>query len=231
MSEALELPALERWRRDPAEFITEVMVDPETGKPFVLLDAERNFLKCAFATDAEGRLLYPEQAYAAPKKSGKTGFAAMHMLTTTLIFGGSFAEGYCVANDEEQAQGRVFQAVRRIVEKSPLLRREARVTQYRVEFPATGAAIAAIASDYAGAAGANPTISNFDELWGYTSERSRRLWDEMVPSPARKISCRFTTTYAGFEGESTLLEELHNRGRELPLVGSDLHAGDGLLHG
>ena len=114
------------------------------------------------------------------------------------IYGGSFAEGYCVANDEEQAQGRVFQAVRSIVEKSPLLLREARVTQYRIEFPATGASIVAIASDYAGAAGANPTIICFDELWGYTSERSRRLWDEMVPSPARKISCRFTSTYAGF---------------------------------
>jgi phage terminase large subunit-like protein len=229
MSEALEPSALERWRRDPAEFITEILRDPETGKPFVLLDAERKFLQCAFASDADGRLIYPEQVFAAPKKSGKTGFAAMHMLTTTLIFGGSFAEGYCVANDEEQAQGRVFQAVRRICEKSPLLRREARVTQYRVEFPATGAAITAIASDYAGAAGANPTISCFDELWGYTSERSRRLWDEMIPSPARKISCRFTTTYAGFEGESTLLEELHNRGRALPRIGPDLHAGDGLL--
>jgi phage terminase large subunit-like protein len=227
VGEALEPSALERWRRDPAEFITEVLRGPETGAPFVLLDAERNFLKHAFATDADGRLLYPEQAYAAPKKSGKTGFAAMHMLTTALIFGGSFAEGYCVANDEEPAVGRGFQAIRRICEKSPLLRREAKVTQSRVEFPATGATITAIASDYAGAAGANPTISCFDELWGYTSERSRRLWDEMIPSPARKISCRFTSTYAGFEGESALLEELHNRGRALPRIGRDLHAGDG----
>jgi hypothetical protein len=89
MGEALEPSAPERCQRDPAEFIT----DPDTGKPFVLLDTERNFLKYAFTTDADDRLLYPEQAYAAPKKSGKTGFAAMHMLTTTLIFGGSFAEG------------------------------------------------------------------------------------------------------------------------------------------
>jgi hypothetical protein len=34
---------------------------------------------------------------------------------------------------------------------------------------------------------------------------------------------------AGFEGESSLLEELHNRGRALPRIGPDLHAGDGLL--
>jgi hypothetical protein len=56
VGEALEPSALERWRRDPAEFITEVLRDPETGKPFVLLDAERNFIKCAYAQDADGRL-------------------------------------------------------------------------------------------------------------------------------------------------------------------------------
>jgi phage terminase large subunit-like protein len=85
------------------------------------------------------------------------------------------------------------------------------------------------ASDYAGAAGANPTISVFDELWAYTSERSRRLWDEMVPVPTRRISCRLTTTYARFEGESELLEELYKRGLSQPGVGPDLFAGDGLL--
>jgi hypothetical protein len=31
---------------------------------------------------------------------------------------------------------------------------------------------------------------------GYASERSRRLFDEMVPPPTRKIACRLT--YAGF---------------------------------
>jgi hypothetical protein len=51
-------------------------------------------------------------------------FAAMHLLTTTLVFGGRFAEGYAIANDFEQAQGRVFRAVRRICEVSPHLHRE-----------------------------------------------------------------------------------------------------------
>src|SRR3989440_4208118 len=38
----------------------------------------------------------------------------------------------------------------------------------------------------------------------------------MVVSPARKISARFTSTYAGFEGESQLLEELYKRGLAQP---------------
>jgi hypothetical protein len=34
----------------------------------------------------------------------------------------------------------------------------------------------------------------------------------MVPVPTRKISVRLTVTYAGFEGESKLLEDLYKRG-------------------
>ncbi len=221
--------ALQRWRRQPIEFINEVLRDPETGRPFQLLDAQREFFAHAWQTDDSGRLIFHEQVFGAPKKSGKTATAAMHLLTTTLVFGGRFAEGYCVANDLEQAQGRVYLAIRRICEASPLLKREADITQSRITFPQTGAVIQAIGSDYAGAAGGNPTISSFDELWAYSSERSRRLFDEMVPSPTRKVSARLTTTYGGFENESELLQELYKRGLAQPSIGSNLHAGDGLL--
>jgi hypothetical protein len=51
----------------------------------------------------------------------------------------------------------------------------------------------------------------------------------MITSPARKISCRLTTSYAGFAGESVLLEELHKRGAALPEIGASLRAGDGML--
>ncbi len=224
--------SLTRWQRDPCAFIEEVLHDPETNKPFKLLPAERDFLGYAFKTDAAGRLLYPEQVYAAPKKSGKTGFAAIHMLCTVLLFGGRYAEGYALANDLEQAQSRVFQAVSRIVEASPLLKQAAtEILKDRITFSKVfgNATIAAIASDYTGAAGANPTVSVFDELWGFTSERSRRLWDEMVPPPTRKIACRLTVTYAGFEGESELLQELYRRGLAQPEVGKSLRAGNGIL--
>jgi hypothetical protein len=51
----------------------------------------------------------------------------------------------------------------------------------------------------------------------------------MVPPPTRKIACRLTVTYAGFEGESVLLQDLYKRGLQQPQVGEDLYAGDGLL--
>ena len=218
-----------RWRRDPCGFIEQNLFDPEIGKPFTLLPAERAFLKLCFKTDKDGRLVHPELVYAAPKKSGKTAFGAIVMLVMVLLFGGRFAEGYAVANDLEQAQGRVFQAVRRIVECSPPLA-DAEITRDRITFAKFGnASIAAIASDYAGAAGANPTITVFDGLWAVTTERGHRLWDEMVPPPTRKIAARLTVSYAGFEGESTLLETLYKRGLAQPEIGHGLHAGDGIL--
>jgi phage terminase large subunit-like protein len=229
VADHIDAASLARWRADPIAFVEEVLHDPETRRPYRLLPAERMFMEHAFRTGDDGRLLYPEQVFGAPKKSGKTAFAALHCLTTTLLFGGAYPEATIVANDLEQAQARVFEAIRRIVECSPLLKAEARLTADRITFPAIGATIAAIASDFASAAGGNQSIACFDELWAYTSERSRRLWDEMVPPPTRKVACRLTTTYAGFSGESVLLEELHKRGRALPLVGPDLHAGDGLL--
>src|SRR5262249_23462860 len=218
-----------RWRTDPAAFIEEVLRDPETGQPFVLNPAQREFLRHAFQTGEDGRLLYPEMVFSCPKKSGKTGFCAMVVLYVTLVLGGRYAEAYCVANDLEQAQSRVFAAIKRMVELCPQLEEAARVTEKKITFTETGATITALASDYASAAGSNANVVCFDEVWAYTSERSRRLWDELVPPPTRKIACRITTTYAGFEGESALLEELYKRGLQQPLVGKDLYAGDGLL--
>jgi phage terminase large subunit-like protein len=212
---------------DPVGFIETTLIDPETGRPFLLTEAERVFLHHAFQLNPAGRLRYPELIFAGPKKSGKTAFAAMCQLYVVVALGGRFAEGYCAANDFDQSQGRVFQAPARIVQASPLLSAGATVTRDKIEFG--GSVITAIASDYAGAAGANPTITTFDELWGYTSERAHRLWDEMVPPPTRKIACRLTVTYAGFEGESELLESIYKRGIAGEQIAPDLYSAGGLL--
>jgi phage terminase large subunit-like protein len=220
---------LERWRSAPLDFIQTVLHDPETGRPFVLLPAERSFLQEAFKLDDTGRLIYREWLYSCPKKSGKTTFEAIVVLTMTLLFGGAFPESYVLANDLEQAKSRVFEICCRIVTTSPLLKDEAKITQDKITFPHFNATISAIASDAGSAAGTNAVVAGFDELWAYTSERSRRLWDEMTPPPTRKIACRCTVSYAGFEGQSTLLEELYKRGLQQPLIGDDLYGGEGLL--
>lgn len=220
---------LDRWKREPDSFICEVLIDPETHKPFELYPAQKRFLREAFTLTPEGRLKYPEMIYSACKKSGKTGFAAMIVIYVIVCLGGPYAEAYCVANDFQQAQGRVFQAIARIIEASPMLRDSAKITADKIEFTSTGATVTAIASDYAGAAGANPTITVFDELWGVVSESGHRLWDEMVPVPTRRVSVRLTVTYAGFEGESELLEGLYKRGIQGENFAKSLYRQPGLL--
>ena len=68
----LDRKALRRYRADPCAFIEECLVNPETGKAYGLLEAERAFLRLAFRRRPDGRLLYPELIYSAIKKSGKT---------------------------------------------------------------------------------------------------------------------------------------------------------------
>jgi phage terminase large subunit-like protein len=214
---------------DAVRFIEGTLINPETGQAFELTGAERVFLRYAFALTPDGKLQYPELVFSAPKKSGKTCFAAMLAIYVTRILGGRFAEGYCVANSMDQASLRVYLACCRIVEASPLLRPDAAVTANKITFRSTGATIAAIPSDYSTAAGSNPSISIFDELWGYTSERDHRLFDELVPPPTRTVACRLVVSYAGYEGESELLEGLYKRGIAGEQIAPDLYVNGGLL--
>jgi hypothetical protein len=79
-----------------------------------------------------------------------------------LLFGGRFAEAICAANDYEQSVGRVFAAIRRIIEGSPLLRVEAKITADKVTI--RGAVVTAIPSNYASAAGSNHVIAVLSSL-------------------------------------------------------------------
>jgi terminase large subunit-like protein len=218
-----EANALAEYIGRPVAFI-ERLTDPETGRPFQLYPAQRAFLEAAFC----GPEIPPELVYGAIKKSGKTTFAGAVVGYVTLVLAGQFGEAYCVANDLEQSTGRVFRGVARIVKANPWLGK-ATITKGVIEFPKRGATITALASDYAGAAGTNAHIVVFDELWAFTSERSRRLWDELVPVPTRTPSIRLTTTYAGFEGESTLLLELHAKGLKGEPIGPSLFRQPGML--
>jgi phage terminase large subunit-like protein len=221
--------AITRWRHDPIAFIREVLVNPETGKPFELYPAQERFLREALTLKPDGTLPYSELLYSTPKKGGKTATTAMAMLYVIIVLAGVYGEGYCCANDYEQAQGRVFQAIARIIEKSPLLRGSAKISGDKIEFRSSGSTIVALASHYASAAGANPNFITFDELWAYQSTAAERLWDEMIPVPTRAVSARWTATYAGYEGESKLLEALYKRGLQGEQIAPNLYRNGGLL--
>jgi hypothetical protein len=225
----IDASTLARWRRDPVHFIETVLHDPEIGKPFHLYAGQREFIRRGFTLDKRGRLPYSELVFSGGKKSGKTATAALCGLYVAIVVGGAFAEVYCLSNDLEQSRSRVFQACCRILEASPMLRDSVNITKDKIVFSATKSFIQACASDYSGFAGANPSLSLVDELWGFVTESSQRLFDEASPPPTRKVSARLTTTYAGFSGDSQLLERLFKRGMEGIEVAPDLWESPGML--
>jgi hypothetical protein len=225
----IDTATLSRYRADLASFIEECLISPYDGAPYRLNEAERAFIKYAFQLDADGRLVHTLLVYSAIKKSRKTELSGLLVLAVILLLGGRYAEGFIVANDQEQAINRCFTNCCRIINANPLLRPLAKITQDRIVFESTSSQISAIASDYASIAGGHPTIAVFSELWAYTSERAQRLFSELVPVPTQKISCRLVESHAGFSGEGELLYELYQRGLKLPEVATDLRAGDGMV--
>src|SRR5215470_4531053 len=99
--------SLARWKADPVAFIGEVLVNPENGRPFELYAEQVSFLRAALKLTPDGRLPYPEMIFSAPKKSGKTGLAAMVAIYVAVVLAGPYGEVYCLANDYEQAASRV----------------------------------------------------------------------------------------------------------------------------
>ncbi len=193
----------------PIHFIDKLIKKNELGQPFTLIDHQREVLRLAFAFDSDGRLPYDTILYSCIKKSGKTTLNG----AITLAWGFTQEapnELLILANDLEQTLARVFKTMEGIIQHNPELQREAEV-QSRTIYLANGTTVTAISGDYAGAAGSNHGFVSYDELWGYTSESSTRLWEELTPVPTRKNSIRFISTYAGFEGESGLLWDLYKQ--------------------
>jgi len=201
----------EKWRRDPISFIESVLYDPETNRPFTLYREQKIFVRAAFEQDADGRMRYTDLCWSSGKKGGKTALAAMIAIYTGVVLAGNGGEIAILANDRDQAQSRVYKAVVNILRASPLLKDSAVIGVNSIVFRATNTEIKAYASDYAGFSGSNPTANIYDEGAYFTSESARRLWDEGISSPARKISFRLSVSTAGFDGESSPLRDTYDR--------------------
>jgi hypothetical protein len=200
----------------PITFIDRLIKKNELGQSFALTGEQREVLRLAFAFDEDGRLPWDTIIYSTVKKSGKT------TLNGALTLAWGFTqeapnEILILANDLEQSLARVYRTMEGIIQHNPELKLEAEVLQKQI-FLDNGTSITAISGDYQGAAGSNHGWISYDELWAYTSESSRRLFEELTSVPTRKNSIRFITTYAGFENESGLLQEIYKLG-----VGKDEH--------
>lgn len=155
--------------------------------------------------------------YSTIKKSGKTAISALVARWIAETWG-SHVEVYALANDLEQARGRLYAAALASIELDPRYARADkgiknlwRIIERQATYLPSHSTIKAVSADYKGEAGSNPVATFWSELWGYTSEASQRLWEELTPVPTRPRSIRYVETYAGYEGESSILNELEDR--------------------
>jgi phage terminase large subunit-like protein len=179
-----------------------------------LFPHQEKILGSALKFNEEGLLDFETVIYSCPKKSGKTAIAAS-VGCWYAEEGRPGTEIYVIANTQEQGAGLVFRDIiyhfKHKQETDPLGKKYCKIHEFRIDFP-NGTFIQVLAQSFKSVAGSRHALTLWDELWGYTSEFDRRVWDEMVPIPTVQNSLRFITTYAGFENESDLLWEMFIRG-------------------
>jgi phage terminase large subunit-like protein len=153
------------------------------------------------------------------KKSGKTFLAGALVIWWAFVT--SDSEVINAANDLDQSVGRVFKTVVQILKHNPTLMQSAKILGESIQL-SNGTTITAIASDYKGAAGSRHSLVVYDELWGFSLEKAERLFEELTPPPTEPNAWVLIVTYAGWVGESVLLERLYNRGLAGERIDDDL---------
>jgi phage terminase large subunit-like protein len=195
-------------------FYVEDSCDPITGEefgpgPIQLAPFQKRIIRAALERDGLGRFLWNTVIYSAPKKSGKTRISAM-VASWLAKTSEAYAEIYLAANDGSQSEDRLLSAVKKAVDLSPALSKW-KSTRGKVILP-SGAFVEAIPVDPTGQAGSNPVGVFWSELWGYAIAHKQRLFTEMTLSPVRRgRSIRWVDTYAGYSGESPVLENLYEQ--------------------
>lgn len=208
---------------DPVRWITTHFCVPELGGPLQLAPYQERCLREALSRNADGTFKYSIILWSDIKKSIKSTIAAAVALWHA--FQKSWGQIVIVANDLKQADSRIAYYLRRAVELNPAMRHLVKVRNYKTELP-NRTTVEAVPIDPTGEAGGNADAVFYSELWGAHSDAQQRMWTETTLSPTKYgHSFRWVETYAGFNGESPLLEQLYLKGvKEGAKIWDDLPA-------
>jgi phage terminase large subunit-like protein len=196
-------------RLDPVVFADTVLRLNEKGEPWSPSRHQRRALARIFRRSATGRLRFRLVLWSEVKKSGKTFLAAWLLLWWAIITPNT--EIIVVANDLEQAVGRVFRTAVALIRHNRWLQAHVTVLATELRFK-NGTVVTAIAGDYRGAAGSRHSLYLVDEPWAVTQESAERLIEELTPPPTEVDAWGLWTTTAGILGESQMLQRVYERG-------------------
>lgn len=176
------------------------------------------------STSSDGRLPYDIVCLCEPAKSGKSTiaalaalYAALHLdINSTIVM---------ASNKQDQAISEMFRSLTDAVRYNPHL---PNVDPNRSDVTfRNGNTVKAIASSSKSAAGSRFSLALFDELWGYESEDSQRLWAEFKTDPTRQASMRLAVGYCGYKGQSKLWQDLLTDGQSGQPVLTQITNADG----
>jgi len=195
---------------NPIGWIQKHFYIPETNGPILLEEYQRAVISEALRKDGQGNFIYSLILYSDLKKSAKSTIAAAVCLF--LAWHHAWESVRIVANDLKQANSRTFFYIERAIRLNPELNARCKRKLYHIELP-NHTTIDAIPVDPKGEAGGGDLVTCFTELWAMKNEASQQLWSETTLSPLKfGKSIRWCESYAGYEGESPILEQLYDTG-------------------
>jgi len=212
---------LEKISESPSDWIEKYFYvpdprDPVTGAflkpgPIILAEHQRRIINEALSKNSDGTYKYTTVIYSAPKKSGKSALASAVTLYTA--YGRPNSYVYCLANDGKQSSDRIYGPIKECLRLHKHLSGPFSNENYTLGSVIlnNNTHIEAITVDARGEAGSQPLLTTWSEIWGYDTEGKKRLWTEMTPPPTLfGYAMRWVESYAGFVGESDILEDLYN---------------------
>lgn len=201
----------------------------QTGGLIVLAPHQKAILKAAFTRMEDGSFPFRLVVLSSIKKSGKTCLAAI-VSRWIAEEQTRFGEIAITGNDQRQARERSYEQMMESIRLTPGFRNRGTegvlperwmLQASKMTCLSSGTKVEALSVDARGEAGANPDLTVWTELWGYEDPAAVKFFHEMTPPPTKPDSIRLIETYAGFDGESYLLREHFDLGKE----GRQLTAG------
>lgn len=199
----------------------------DDGKPITLEPWQRGVLDAWW----ENRDWVTELAISNVKKTGKTTLNAIITCWRWLSLPG---EHFVAANRFDQAKGRQFAMVTRMVGRNNFLSQYVEVKQTELVFTPTASSLKALPMNARGIAGSNHWTASHTELWGAVHRDDVRAYEELTLPPGRRhgfLPLRVVDSYAGWTGESELWHGTVDRGLEGEELPGDwpLYRNGGLL--
>lgn len=183
---------------------------PERNGPIELYPYQEAALREAYRRDDDGNYIYSIIVWSDLKKSAKSSIAAAVALER--MSNSHFGSVKIIGNDVKQADSRTAEYARRAVQLNPRLHARVSIVRYKFKFD-NNSTIEAIPIDPSGEAGGNDDLIVYTEAWGLKDKKDLQMWAEQRISPTKFGKGQiWVESYAGYSGESPVLERLYETG-------------------